>query len=411
MNSLPQTEYAGAILVIKDKLRKGTVEIPEIEQVLEDKYLAMKEAKGLEKEVDDYALFASPSIKKGPKKAFKGCCGYCGEFGHKAADCPNKKINQNKGQKSKTHQKKKQHGKGDSKGKGHLDMSKIKCFNCGEYGHFAHDCPKACDNGNIVQESEQNGKSEPMLDLDSTSVSEECAMVCTKLHCEDARENEVVYGDQGISAEEYEKATYGDFTKTQSEEEDEFKCTVAQRANDSIILERKKRCLSKDDPDKKSYDCNQSDASINKMRTVNSINESMSEVQGPTDDNNKNESRKAWTMEMLMYDVNISANTTNEEESMSDDEKMFLYVRAVHSNHSIQYHMHQIMERQRVVDEYRNKTMEGMDFIPLESNLHKFHPVIISQIINMIESNNFWHCKTFESVISVLRNMWTKGIQ
>ena len=38
LNSLPQTEYDGAILVIKDKLRKGTVEIPEIEQVLEDKY-------------------------------------------------------------------------------------------------------------------------------------------------------------------------------------------------------------------------------------------------------------------------------------------------------------------------------------------------------------------------------------
>ena len=64
LNSLPQTEYEGAILVIKDKLRKGTVEIPEIEQVLEDKYLAMKHAKGGEEEEDDYALFASPSNKK-----------------------------------------------------------------------------------------------------------------------------------------------------------------------------------------------------------------------------------------------------------------------------------------------------------------------------------------------------------
>ena len=139
LNSLPQTEYKVAILVIKDKLRKGPVELPEIEQVLEDKYQAMKHAKGREEQEDDYALFASPSNKKGPKKAFKGRCGYCGEFGHKAADCPNKKSNQNKGQKSKTQQKKKQQGKGDSKGKGHLDMSKIKCFNCGEYGHFACD--------------------------------------------------------------------------------------------------------------------------------------------------------------------------------------------------------------------------------------------------------------------------------
>ena len=220
-----------------------------------------------------------------------------------------------------------------------------------------------------------------------------------------------MYSDQGISIEEYEKATYDDLTKTQSKEEEEVKCTVAQRANDSVILEMKKRCLSKEDPDKKSDDCNQSDASINKMSTVFSINESMSEEQGPTDDNNKNESRKAWTMEMLMNGGNISANTMNEEVSMSDDEKMFLYARAVHSNHPIQYHMHQIMERQRVVDEYRNMTMEGMDLIPLASNLHKFHPVIISQIINMIESDNFWHRKTFKSVMSDLRNMWTEGIQ
>ena len=96
---------------------------------------------------------------------------------------------------------------------------------------------------------------------------------------------------------------------------------------------------------------------------------------------------------------------------MSDNEKMFLYARAVHSNHSIQYHMHQIMERQRVVNEYRNMTMEGMDLIPFESNLHKFHLVIISQIINMIELDYFWHRKTFESVMSDLWNMWTEGIQ
>ena len=89
LKSLPHTEYEGAILVIK------IVEIPEIEQVLEDKYQAMKHAKGWEEEEDDYALFASPSNKKGPKKAFKGHCGYGGEFRHKAANCPNKKSNQN----------------------------------------------------------------------------------------------------------------------------------------------------------------------------------------------------------------------------------------------------------------------------------------------------------------------------
>ena len=55
--------------------------------------------------------------------------------------------------------------------------------------------------------------------------------------------------------------------------------------------------------------------------------------------------------------------------------------------------------------------MEGMDLIPLESNLYRNHQVIISQIINMIETDNFWHRRTFESVMSDLRNMWTEGMQ
>ena len=103
-----------------------------------------------------------------------------------------------------------------------------------------------------------------------------------------------------------------------------------------MSLERKRRQLNENNPDKKSDDYNQSDAPISKRSTVNSINKSTSEVQGPADDDNENESRKAWTMEMLTNDSNISMNTMNEEESMSDDEKIFLYARVVHSNHSIQ---------------------------------------------------------------------------
>ena len=69
------------------------------------------------------------------------------------------------------------------------------------------------------------------------------------------------------------------------------------------------------------------------------------------------------------------------------------------------------MEGQRVIDKYRNMSMEGMDLIPLESNLHQTHPVIISQIINMIESDNYWYRNTFESIMSGLQNMWNDGIR
>ena len=51
-----------------------------------------------------------------------------------------------------------------------------------------------------------------------------------------------------------------------------------------------------------------------------------------------------------------------------------------------------------------------MDLTPLELNLHKYDLVIISQIIQMIETDIFWHHKTFKSVLSNLRNMWTEGI-
>ena len=133
-------------------------------------------------------------------------------------------------------------------------------------------------------------------------------------------------------------------------------------------------------------------------------------AQGPVDDADKNESQIVWTMEMLMNSSDITMSITNEQESMSEDDKKFLYASAVHSNHSIQYHMHQIIEQQKVVNKYRAMMMEGMDLTPLESNLHKYDLVIISQIIQMIETDVFWHHKTFESVLSNLQKMWMEGI-
>ena len=91
LNSLPQVEYEGVVLVIKERLRGSICDLAQVEQLLEDKYLSMKFVKGWEEEEDDYALFASPTKKKGQKKLFKGRCDYCGEIGHKAANCHDKK--------------------------------------------------------------------------------------------------------------------------------------------------------------------------------------------------------------------------------------------------------------------------------------------------------------------------------
>ena len=65
-------------------------------------------------------------------------------------------------------------------------------------------------------------------------------MMCTEVQFEDEDEDIVVYGDQGMNTEEYERAMYGELMKTKSEEE-EVKYYVALCANDSVSLERKGR--------------------------------------------------------------------------------------------------------------------------------------------------------------------------
>ena len=42
------------------------------------------------------------------------------------------------------------------------------------------------------------------------------------------------------------------------------------------------------------------------------------------------------------------------------------------------------MERQKVANEYRSMMVDGMDLTPLELNLYKGDPVVISHIIHMI---------------------------
>ena len=238
LNSLPQAEYEGVILVVKERLRSRSCDVAEVEQLLEDKYLSMKSVKGWEEEEDDYALFASPAKKKGAKKPFKGRCGYCGEIGHKAANCPDKKSKKKEDSQDKSDKKETQKPKKDNKGKGKTEMSKIKCFNCGEMGHFARNCPKPRENANLARENERNSNFGNWLDLGDNSVCEECAMICTDVYSTDESKGMIVYGDQGISSENYDEETYGDLLNTDSDDEQDIKYDVALLATDSVSLEK-----------------------------------------------------------------------------------------------------------------------------------------------------------------------------
>ena len=69
-----------------------------------------------------------------------------------------KKSKKKEDSKDKSDKKEMQKPKKDSKGKGKTDMTKIKCYNCGEMGHFARDSLKPRENANLARENEQNRK-------------------------------------------------------------------------------------------------------------------------------------------------------------------------------------------------------------------------------------------------------------
>ena len=145
----------------------------------------------------------------------------------------------------------------------------------------------------------------------------------------------------------------------------------------------------------------------NENPTRNTFNNEAAIVQGQMGDNDKIKLQKAWMMEMPMNDGDISTTMMNGLEQAYRDYKKFLYARATHSNHVIQYHIQQKME---IVDEYRSMMVEGMDLIPLESNSYKSDLVVISHTIQMIEVNNFWHLTTFEVVLTDLWRRQDKEI-
>ena len=144
--------------------------------------------------------------------------------------------------------------------------------------------------------------------------------------------------------------------------------------------------------------------------TRNTFNNKATIVQGPMGDDYEIELWKAWMMVMPMNNGDISMTTMSESEQANTAYKKFLYARVTHSNHVIQYRMQQIMERQKVVDEYRSMMVEGINLIPLESNSYKSDLVVISHTIQMIEVDNFWHLKTFEVVLANLQRRWDEEI-
>ena len=86
MASLPQEQYQATILTLKAKLREDAQTIEEAETLLDDKFEAMKEVQGW---TEDGDVVGKPHFKK----MFKGQCGYCNKYGHKAADCHERKAN------------------------------------------------------------------------------------------------------------------------------------------------------------------------------------------------------------------------------------------------------------------------------------------------------------------------------
>ena len=230
------------------------------------------------------------------------------------------------------------------------------------------------------------------MDFGDSSVCKECVMICTDAYSDEEYESVIVYRDQGISTKTYKEETYWDQLKSDSDEESIVKYNVALCVKDSMSLEKKRRQLNRNTPNE-----TKSQLSL--------INRAIDTVPRLTSNDGEDESRKAWTMGMPTNDGDITTINTAELTKIEDHNKQFLYARVVHANHMIQYHMNEILECQRVVDEYRLMADEGRELILLESDMHRRDMVIIQHAMQMIDTNIHWYKQTFRDIIMELRKL------